>query len=125
MPYSLTLLDDKITTVSGDLYNLIMVVSGSVTLGYATESWVNQNFPTYPILTTTSGDIVAQIPSLAGYATETYVNNSINTMSGIITQYVDIKDALEADLSYVDYKIQTTSGVLVDYIDTRLPFGVY
>jgi len=64
--------------------------------GYATQTWVlNQDYVNLTELTTTSGDIVTQIPSLTGYATETWVTNQ---------NYVNITE------------LTTTSGDIVSQI---------
>jgi hypothetical protein len=135
MPYSLTLLDEKITTVSGDLVSQITTVSGdlaaqigvgSVTTeqltttsgdivsqipslsGYATQVWVsNQNYASEAELTTTSGDIVLQIPSLSGYATESWTTQEITTTSGDLIDYIN-----------------TVSGSINSRIGNRVPFIV-
>jgi hypothetical protein len=150
MPYSLTLLDDKITTVSGELTAQIPSL-----VGYATEDYVSSNYIDYvemttisgdlvaqmgignvteEQLTTTSGDIVNQIPSLVGYSTEGWVSVQLNTTSGNLTQYIDYslttvsatlvlysdtQDSLKADISYVDSKFLTTSGSIINYVDSQ------
>lgn len=84
MSYSLTILDNRITTASGDIVAQIPSLTG-----YATESWVNsQNYVDVTELTTTSGDIVNQIPSLTGYATESWVDDQITTTSGDIINQI-------------------------------------
>jgi hypothetical protein len=68
-------------------------------------------------LTTASGDIVSQIPSLAGYATEIYVDSAILTASGdIVSQIPSL--AGYATETYVDNVITTASGDIVSQIPT-------
>ena len=62
--------------------------SGEVTLEQLTTTsgdivdQIPTDYVTSSQLTTTSGDIVDQIPSLSGYATEAYVDNAVSTISG-------------------------------------------
>ena len=74
-----------ITTVSGalDWMGPIVYSYAAVSGSYATQAWVAaQTYVTWTQLITTSGSLVAQMPSLAGYATQAYVQAQIATVSG-------------------------------------------
>jgi hypothetical protein len=135
----------ELTTTSGDIISQIPSLSG-----YATEIWVgDQNYidttemttisgdlvarmgvgnVTSEQLTTTSGDIVGQIPSLVGYATELWTNNNfidvsgINTISGnIISQIPSLSGyATEGWVGQQGYstllQLTTTSGDIISQI---------
>jgi hypothetical protein len=127
----------EMTTISGDLiaqipaggisYEQLVTTSGDIILqmpslgGYATETWVNETFPTIENLTTTSGDIVSQIgeggvnleqltttsgdivlqiPSLAGYATESWVNLGFIVPAQLTTTSGDIVDQIPSLAGY-------------------------
>jgi hypothetical protein len=67
--------------------------------------------------TTTSGDIVAQIPSLAGYATQSWVTSGFITPSILATTSGDIVSQIPSLASYATLtKLTTTSGDIVAQI---------
>ena len=125
MSYSLTILDNRITTASGDIVSQIPSLAG-----YATESWVNgQNYIDINELTTTSGDIINQMPSLAGYATESWVNdqnyidaNELTTVSGDIVDQIPsltgyATESWVGSQNYINStNLATTSGDIVAQI---------
>ena len=97
--------------------------------GYATQSWVlAQSYIDITELTTTSGDIVDQIPSLAGYATQSWVstnyidNGEMTTISGdLVAQIPSLTGyATESWVSsqgFIDLtELTTTSGDIVSQI---------
>jgi len=117
-----------------------IITTQSGTIWYVDGSTVTDGYVTVSQLTTTSGDIVSQIPSLAGYATESWVstnyidNTEMTTISGdIVTQIPSLTGyATESWVStnYIDNTemttisgdlfniIVSTSGVLYDLIQT-------
>lgn len=68
-------------------------------------------------ITTISGDIVAQIPSLTGYATETWVNNNFIDNSEMTTISGDIMSSI-SDGYVSNSEMTTISGNIVDQIIT-------
>lgn len=88
---------------TNEYYHLTSTMYGDLTsfggVGNAsTEHIHDDRYFTEAEITTISGDIVAQIPSLAGYATETWVNNNfidnseMTTISGDLQTQIDGKD---------------------------------
>jgi DUF4097 and DUF4098 domain-containing protein YvlB len=97
---------EQLTTTSGDIVSQIPSLSG-----YATESWVNINFPDNSEITTISGDLVAQIS--AGGVTQ----EQLTTTSGdIVAQIGESTGASESwvNENFVDnIEMTTISGDLV------------
>ena len=69
-------------------------------------------------MTTISGNIVDQIPSLTGYATESYVDTSITTASGDIVSQIPSLSGYATE-TYVDDADTTLSGNLQTNIDAK------
>lgn len=111
----------EVDTISGALHGEITAISGGGTTVHSELSNLDYayaghtgfqpagDYVTDAEMTTISGDIVAQIPSLVGYATEAYVT----TVSG------DIVAQIPSDFysqSTVDSLLTTTSGDIVAQI---------
>lgn len=121
----------KLTTTSGDIVDQIPSLTG-----YATESWVSTNYSADghnhtegdisgldkytqaevdTLITTTSGDVVSQIPSLTGYATETWVNTNFIDTAEMTTISGDLVAQMGTG-SVTEEQLTTTSGDIVSQI---------
>ena len=119
MPYA-NFRDAIATSISGGnfIHNNLESIQGGIvdeyyhlTLAEYTE--LQSGYVTDAEMTTISGDIVAQIPSLSGYATESYVDSEISTLSGIITSndtFAGLEDT-PAGYSVSEVLYYTASGV--------------
>lgn len=91
-------ISDLETTISGSgggsgdvTTEMLTTTSGDIVSQIPTDYITTSN------LTTTSGDIVDQIPSLTGYATETYVDSVVTTTSGDLVDQIPTQ---ESDISF-------------------------
>ena len=84
-----------------------IITTQSGTTWYVDGSTITDGYVTVSQLTTTSGDIVSQIPSLSGYATESWV----------YTNYIDNTEMTTISGDIYDI-IVSTSGVLYDLMQT-------
>jgi len=119
---------DDLVTTSGDIVSQIPSLAG-----YATQTWVSDSYidttemttisgdlvaqmgageVTQEQLTTTSGDIIDQIPSLTGYATEAWVSTNYADNSEVTTISGDIVSQIPSLAGYA-----TESWVGTNYID--------
>lgn len=81
--YTESEVDSTITTVSGDIVDQIPSLTG-----YATETYVSDNYINNSEMTTISGDIVLQIPDLSGYYTTIEVDDLLTTVSGDVVAQI-------------------------------------
>ena len=105
-----------LTTVSG--HNSLNGIQGGTTDEYyhltlAEYTELQSGYVTYAEMTTISGDIVSQIPSLTGYATESYVDSQILILSGTITSsdsFLGLEDT-PSGYSNTEVLYYTASGI--------------
>jgi len=96
--------EEQLVTTSGDIVAQIPSLTG-----YATQTWVSDNYIDSIELTTSSGDIVAQIPSLVNYITQ----EQLTTTSGDIV--------LQIPTDYItNEQLTTTSGDIIIYVDQQI-----
>lgn len=118
--YTQAEVDSLISTTSGDLSSEIdsdvstHAGSSDHDSRYYTETEIDNNFITISQHTTTSGDIVDQIPSLIGYATESWVTSNYVSQSQHTTTSGDIVDQIPSLTGYATEAWVSSQGYVTD-----------